>query len=113
MGIPREQFEAMAARVAAAKGKHDNSTHQRSWAYTEQEEQQVSDKGKADNKTRISKGDKENHRRFRVRITVRFSDNRRRDADGCLSTLLDCLTTARGRLLEMDTGDKRQRIALP
>ena len=109
--ISKADFVAMQERLA--KGKHDNSTRQRSGAYTEQEEQQVSDTGKADNKTRVSKGDKENHRRFRVRITFRFSDNRRRDLDGGLSTVLDCIIAARGRLLDMDTRDKRQRVALP
>lgn len=42
------------------------------------------------------------HSRFEVRIALRFSDRRRRDPDGCASTILDCLVAAR-RLLDGDS----------
>ncbi len=46
------------------------------------------------------------HPRFRVTIALRFSDRRRRDPDGCATTILDALITAR-RLLDRDSrGDR-------
>lgn len=53
--------------------------------------------------------DAASHGAFRVAISLRFSDRRRRDPDGCASTLLDCLIAAR-RLLDGDSaalGDER------
>jgi len=52
--------------------------------------------------------DDEVHPRFRVSILLRVSDHRRRDADGAVSTLLDCLVSAVGRLLAMDSRNQRQ-----
>jgi len=46
------------------------------------------------------------HGQFRVTVTLRVSDNRKRDADGALSTLLDCLVNAARRLGSVDPGDQ-------
>lgn len=43
------------------------------------------------------------HKRFSVSIDFRISDNRRRDLDGMLATVMDCLQAARRRLDPMDT----------
>lgn len=48
------------------------------------------------------------HPKFRISIDFLVADRRRRDADGMLSTILDCLVHAQGRLAPVDTGDQRQ-----
>ncbi len=48
------------------------------------------------------------HGRFRVSVTILVSDKRDRDSDGCLSTLLDCLISAVGRLVGMDRTNLRK-----
>lgn len=48
---------------------------------------------------------------FRVTITLRFSDFRRHDPDGCLSTLSDCYVAAVRRLLDkLSGGDGKKRV---
>ena len=42
---------------------------------------------------------------FRISVTFRFSDKRRRDADGSLSTLFDCLIGSVRRLLDAMPGN--------
>lgn len=68
------------------------------------EEQQDADKRKVDNKARKTGMDEKGHPQFKLTVTILVSDNRRRDIDGALSTLLDCLIAA-GRQLAMDTRD--------
>ena len=41
--------------------------------------------------------------KFRVSVVLHYSDLRRRDIDGGLSTLLDALVTARGRFVDLDS----------
>ena|ERR1017187_1069266 len=43
------------------------------------------------------------HPRFRLAITWRIADNRIHDPDGMLSSILDCLIDARGRLARLDS----------
>lgn len=43
------------------------------------------------------------HPRYRVTVTLRLSDRRRRDGDGCLATIMDALCDAVGRLTELDS----------
>jgi hypothetical protein len=43
------------------------------------------------------------HPRFAVSIDFKISDRRTHDLDGMLASILDCLTTARRRLLDMDS----------
>lgn len=58
------------------------------------QEQQVASARPIDNKARTPRKDGAIHPRFTVTVTCRFSDNRRRDLDGCAATVLDCLTRA-------------------
>lgn len=55
--------------------------------------------GPAHHEPEAAKVDGELHPRFRVTVTLYVSDNRRRDADGALSTIMDCVIAARRRLL--------------
>ena len=47
--------------------------------------------GKAHHRPKKAEGDAADHPRFAVHIDLRFCDNRRRDCDGAVSTVLDCL----------------------
>lgn len=62
-------------------------------------------KAATDNKPKTSGVDGKVHPKFRVTITMRYSDNRPRDLDGGSSTILDCLIRAVRRLSPVDTGD--------
>src|SRR5687768_9115821 len=44
--------------------------------------------------------------RFSVRVVVSLSDNRTRDLDGILATVMDCLIAARRRLMEICPEDR-------
>lgn len=48
------------------------------------------------------------HPSFRIAVTLRFADYRRKDPDGCLATLMDCLNGAVGRLLGVVPRHKRK-----
>lgn len=56
-------------------------------------------------KARSKKADGGNHPRYSLTVNFRVSDKRKRDLDGLLSTVLDCLVTARGRFAAMDSTD--------
>ena|SRR6267378_8049006 len=45
------------------------------------------------------------HRQFRVAVHFKMSDRRRRDLDGGLATILDCLIAARRQLAERADSD--------
>jgi len=49
------------------------------------------------------------HPQFRITVTLRFSDYRRKDPDGCLATIMDCLTHAVGRLVGLVSGNPREK----
>lgn len=69
------------------------------------QEQQVADTRKANHKSGPAKVDAQMHRQFSLTIVIQVSDNRRRDLDGALSTILDCLIVARRRFAPVDTRD--------
>lgn len=48
------------------------------------------------------------HPRYRITIALNFSDDRQRDADGSLATIMDCLVHAAERLMEMGARNPRQ-----
>lgn len=48
------------------------------------------------------------HSQFRVAIEIRVSDERDRDNDGAVSTILDCLIAAIGRLAKVDPATQRK-----
>jgi len=60
------------------------------------------DRPKANHKTRKARVDEAVHPKFRVTVTLRVSDKLRRDGDGALTTLLDCLVNTQGRLRSLD-----------
>lgn len=72
------------------------------------QERKDADTGEADNKAGKAKVDGAVHPSFRVTITARISDNRRRDLDGAASTILDSLVSAIGRLAPVDSGIDRE-----
>lgn len=45
---------------------------------------------------------------FRITVTLRFSDFRRHDPDGCFSTIADCYVSATRRLLDKLSGGDNQ-----
>lgn len=93
----KEQLDEYEARRARGVGDRKRPV---------KEEQQNADTRSSDNKARVSKVDGKVHPRFRVTIVLWYSDNRRRDADGGATTILDCLIDARRRFVAMDTGNK-------
>ncbi len=84
------------------------------------QKQQAGDPGQQDgananpDRSKDQKEDAGNHPRFKLTISVGMCDQRRRDLDGCLATILDCLVAA-GRLLAGDPGDcySRKKSKLP
>ena len=65
----------------------------------------------ADNQSDETETDGELHPKYRFAVTLNVSDNRARDADGALSSLLDATIHAVGRLNPMDSRDNRKRKA--
>lgn len=63
--------------------------------------------GDVDNGPEETTGDERVHPRYRTRFVICVSDRRRRDADGAISTVLDCLVRAARRLAGLDTGERR------
>ena len=66
----------------------------------------------ADHQAGTAKTNAGDHRQFGVSIVVRVSDRRRRDLDGILSTLMDCLTRVRGRLSHPSSKDNHSGGAM-
>lgn len=77
------------------------------------QEFQTSDPGKTDNRSQKAKGNGVNHPSYRITVEFLYSDKRRRDLDGGLSTILDCLVKAVRRLQRLDTRDKDHLKARP
>ena len=69
------------------------------------EEQQDAVPGKIDHKARKAEVDGGVHPQYVFAVDLRVSDKRKRDADGALTTLLDCVVIAARRLSEMDKED--------
>jgi len=53
------------------------------------------------------------HPTYRLTVDLRYSDNRPRDIDGSLSTILDCLVTAAAGLRRLTPVDPRNHHPLP
>jgi hypothetical protein len=60
-----------------------------------------------DNGTKMQKMDGSSDKQYHLSVEILVSDKRRRDLDGALATICDCIVTARRRL-EVYTGDKRE-----
>lgn len=80
----------------------------RGWARSGFQERKNDDKGPADNAPRKAKMDGASGPFFRITITLRTSDERDRDGDGMVSTLLDTYLFALGRLLGLDRTELRK-----
>ena len=65
--------------------------------------------GAANNRGARKRMDGVGHPQYRITITLRFSDYRRHDPDGCCSTLLDCFTRAIRRLLDLVPGSHNKK----
>jgi hypothetical protein len=109
MGISNEQLAAILGRnpSLARRNPHlDNGPGPR--PVIQKPEVHREEKGKrhsvSHDKARKKKVDGASHPKYRVSITLKVSDNARRDGDGGASTLLDCLVHAARRLQAMDTG---------
>jgi len=92
----QQEYEAYLAR----RGQSGNS---RDRPGAQLQKQQDVDAGKDHNKPGKAKVDEASHPKFRVRVVLRYSDNRRRDIDGALSTVLDCVVRAFRRFRSVDT----------
>ena len=66
------------------------------------EKQQDADPWKAHHKTRVPRVDRAVHPKFRVTVTLYVADQRRRDADGAYTTILDALVKSVRRLGSVD-----------
>lgn len=82
MGITTEQYEDMVARC------------QKHGARPQQEEQEVCGGKAGHSKARMPEMVRPLHPVFRLSITIRYSDKRRRDLSGALATIEDCLIDA-------------------
>lgn len=85
--IRRRFPNASAATIAR------NLEHSGSGACARVEKQLLPNRG-----TENARLEKAVHRKFRLTITLKYSDNRVRDPDAALSTILDCLVATRRQL---------------
>lgn len=92
MRFTQQQVDEHNRRIA---GKADGA---RPGAGAGEKKQQDADAGKVDHKTGVSEVDGSVRPQFRVTVTLGYGDERRRDADGAVSTILDCLIAARRQL---------------
>ncbi len=63
----------------------------------------------SDHKPRRAKNKQPDHPKYRVTIIWRVSDKRRRDNDGMLATVMDCLVHATRRLVGLDSVKRAKR----
>ena len=111
--MPRWTVDQLAdyeARIVANKIRHEQLEARRAGNRPRPivQEHQNDCARKADNRSKKTGMDAKVHGRFRIRVTVFVSDNRERDLDGALSTILDCLCRTTKRLSEVDTGNPSQ-----
>lgn len=83
-----------AAQFQALYGSQRTSPPPQARSYPKLQEQQNAHSGKANHRPKEAEEDGRDHPRFEVSVDLLVSDERRRDADGALSTLLDCLVQA-------------------
>lgn len=93
MGITPQQYEQLKANLEnKRRGKRRVVQKQQDDMRTE------GTAPNADNRPAKAKAKGGNHAQYRISVTFRISDNRVRDLDGMLTTILDALIDARGRL---------------
>ncbi len=109
MGISNEQLAAILGRnpALARRNPHlDNGPGPRPFVQESEvhREKKRNRRSVSNDKARKKKVDGASHPKYRVSITLKVSDNARRDGDGGAATLLDCLVHAARRLQAVDTG---------
>ena len=98
--------QKLVQRIQQQIANEDNSRSKEPGPRPVVQEQQDAGPGKADHRPKKAKVDAALHPKFRVTVILANSDNRRRDLDGQLSTLLDCLVVTARRLAPVDSRDK-------
>lgn len=93
--------------------KPNHASHKRTGTHPREKEQQDDNPAQgisadAHNETAISNYDKSDDSQFEVTVEFTFSDNRRRDLENCVSTVLDVLCSVR-RLLAEDSARDIER----
>ncbi len=100
MGIDKHEFRIMQARCEANRKRIGSRS-----SVQEQEEGNTGSAHGQDadiDRCEVGKVDGESISFYRVSIILRVSDRRARDADGAVTTLLDTILNAIGRLVNMD-----------
>lgn len=92
---------------------NNHASHSGTWAHPRKKEfkDDNSEEGippHAHHQARFSDYDKQDDSEFEVTVEFTFSDNRRRDLENCVSTVLDALVTCR-RLLAEDSAIENYR----
>jgi hypothetical protein len=87
------------------QGVSDTGVQEREDADCQRQGGQTVAKAASDHPTGFAKGDGQDGGLYRITVALRFCDKRRRDMDGCLCTILDCIMRARRRLLGTSAGD--------
>lgn len=62
-----------------------------------------------DDPASASEVDGPGHPQYRIEVTLRFANYRQKDPDGCLSTIMDCIKGAVGRLVDVVSGDSPEK----
>ena len=84
--------------------RDDSSSNPGAWTHSQLQELQGLLEEYVSHSPKGKKTDDINRKRFRITVDLLVSDNRRRDPDGAINTIMDCLVTAIRRLSE---GDRR------
>ena len=84
---------------------NDPSRDTGAWSHNKLQELQGMLEEYVSDNPKSKKADGINRERFRITIDFLVSDNRRRDPDGAINTILDCLVRSVRRLSEGDSGD--------
>jgi hypothetical protein len=87
---------------------YDSPSYQRAGGDMQFQEQQDAGSGPSDNRPQEAKTNGADNPEYRISVTLLVADHRQRDADGALSTVLDCLIHAIGRLTGLDSRNLRK-----
>ena len=73
---------------------HDDSSGcTRAWTHSQLQELQGLLEEYVSHSPKSKKADEGNRKRFRITVDLLVSDNRRRDPDGAINTIMDCLVS--------------------
>jgi hypothetical protein len=91
--------------------KNDSSGDTGAWPHHKLQELQSLLEEYVGHRPKGKKPDEGDSARFRVTIDLLVSDNRRRDPDGAINTIMDCLVSAVRRFGEGDQSNSGSRKA--